>query len=240
MWDLYLFITLALSKKDKKNVKENLHPSLSQTVKSLSVPPSNADKRPQLRRTSGRTNGRTFGRLVAIFPIRPFLPAELHFLKKNNTPACPAPPSWRPRREREPPSSGCACWLHFDRSFPLSAPERHIQKAFLIQRWEPHKPIHHPPRPSPYRRRQPSHTDVSVFGTRPLSPRNISRQCLDSTVGPSAGRGNVPSGWQRILNTDEAEPTAFTWSLVAPGFSSTCCNFLFQTKNFYSLTFLTF
>lgn len=37
-------------------------------------------------------------------------------------------------------SSGFACWLHFDRSFPLSAPERHIQKAFLIQRWEPRRP----------------------------------------------------------------------------------------------------
>lgn len=46
--------------------------------------------------------------------------------------------------------------------------------------------------PSPYWRPQPSHTDVSVFGTRPLSPRNISRQCLDSAVGPSTSEGKHP------------------------------------------------
>lgn len=182
-------------KSQKKILKENLHPSLSQTVKSLCVPPSNTDERPQLRRTDQRTFGCDLSKTA--------LPSRWTALSEEKQHPRPASPSWRPRREREPPRSGCACWLHFDRSFPLSAPERHIQKAFLIQRWEPHEPIRHPPHPSPYRRRRPSHTDVSVFGTRPLSPRNISRQCLDSAVGPSAGRGNVPSGWQRILNTDE-------------------------------------
>lgn len=186
-------------KKTKKILEENLHPLFSPTVKSLSVPPSSTDEQPQLRQTNQWTFGCDLSKTA--------LPSCWTPLSEEKQHPRPASPSLRPRRERKPPSSGCACWLHFDRSFPLSAPERHIQKAFLIQRWEPHEPIRHPPHPSPCRRRRPSHTDVRVFGTRPLSPRNISRQCLDSAVRPSAGRGNVPSGWQRILNTDEAEPT---------------------------------
>lgn len=38
-------------------------------------------------------------------------------------------------------SSGSACWLHFDRSFPLSAPECHIQKTFFIQGWAVQRPL---------------------------------------------------------------------------------------------------
>lgn len=156
-------------------MKEHVHLSLFQTVKSLSTQPL------IIVHAIG-------GQKVVFFPkLLSSRSLNSTFWRKKQH-LRPASPSWRPRREHEPPGSGCACWLHFDRSFPLSAPERHIQKAFLIQCWEPHKPI----RPPPYWRLQPSHSDMNVFGTRPLSHRNISRQCLDSAVEPSASKGKRP------------------------------------------------
>ena len=76
-----------------------------------------------------------------------FLSSNYFWKQKNNdegSPLCPNTTGLRQKQTASPPPSGprwesamklwLACWLHFDRSFPLSAPECHIQKAFFIQR----------------------------------------------------------------------------------------------------------